>query len=99
MLVVRTVLLSLSSRFTSGLVVSPAFETLSGANGLINVNGDPITSSVVTKGKKQLVVILPQLGEFDSSEFCEYLVAASNDLNKAEKETLGHMSYLLIERG
>jgi len=85
-LVVRTVLLSLSSRFVSGLVSSPAFETLSGANGLINVNGDPIISSVVTKGKKQLVVILPQLGEFDSSEFCEYLVAVSENLNKAEIE-------------
>mmetsp|Transcript_33351 Transcript_33351/g.65978 ORF Transcript_33351/g.65978 Transcript_33351/m.65978 type:complete len:476 (-) Transcript_33351:427-1854(-) len=31
-------------------------------------------------GKKSLVVLLPQLGEFDSSEYCEHLVAASDAL-------------------
>lgn len=34
------------------------------------------------KKKKRLVVILPQLGEFDSSEYCEFLVAASPALEE-----------------
>jgi len=38
------------------------------------------------KGKKSLVVVLPQLGEFDSSEYCEFLVAAEQSLIKNDIE-------------
>ena len=48
---------------------------------------DPITGerpvSPIPLGKKKeksLVVILPQLGEFDSSEYCEFLVAAMGSM-------------------
>ena len=32
---------------------------------------------------KSLVVVLPQLGEFDSAEYCEQLVAVTDDLRDA----------------
>mmetsp|Transcript_18488 Transcript_18488/g.27111 ORF Transcript_18488/g.27111 Transcript_18488/m.27111 type:complete len:533 (+) Transcript_18488:34-1632(+) len=33
-----------------------------------------------TKKKKSLVILLPQLGEFDSSEFCEQIIAVQDEL-------------------
>lgn len=35
-------------------------------------------------GSRSLVVLLPQLGEFDSSEFCEQLVAVDDALTEAK---------------
>lgn len=52
----------------SGSLISPIIS---------DNNGKRITSS------KSLVVILPQLGEFDSLEFCEQLAAIQSDLEKA----------------
>ena len=49
---------------------------------IINGNGD---------NKKSLVVLLPQLGEFDSSEYCEMLIAAEQSLadNDIELKVVG----------
>lgn len=61
-----------------------AFEIISLAR-VQNAQGQP-TSPLADLGdeeKKSLVVVLPQLGEFDSSEFCEQLVAASDALSDA----------------
>lgn len=46
----------------------------------------PISSSSSTSASKSLVVLLPQLGEFDSAEFCEQLVAVLPDLQDAGVE-------------
>jgi len=50
---------------------------------------DPRDSTVVSplqdlESCRSLVVLLPQLGEFDSSEFCEQLVAIDDELTKAK---------------
>jgi len=64
---------------------APAYEIIKNTQNLL----DPITgeasssSSVLPDNKKSLVVLLPQLGEFDSSEYCEFLLAAQESL--AEK--------------
>jgi len=51
---------------------------------------DPRTNALVSPldgvSGRSLVVLLPQLGEFDSSELCEALVAVQEDLKKAELE-------------
>lgn len=49
---------------------------------------DPRTGGLVSPldglaGSKSLVVLLPQLGEFDSSEYCEQLVASLDDQRAA----------------
>jgi len=44
----------------------------------------PEPSNSNTTKKKSLVVLLPQLGEFDSSEYCEYLIAVKDALDKAD---------------
>mmetsp|Transcript_5945 Transcript_5945/g.17151 ORF Transcript_5945/g.17151 Transcript_5945/m.17151 type:complete len:643 (-) Transcript_5945:154-2082(-) len=51
----------------------------------IRNNSTSSSSSSSSEGKtKSLVVLLPQLGEFDSSEFCEHLIAASDALTDAD---------------
>eukprot|EP00592_Proboscia_alata_P005481 CAMPEP_0194383354 /NCGR_PEP_ID=MMETSP0174-20130528/66963_1 /TAXON_ID=216777 /ORGANISM="Proboscia alata, Strain PI-D3" /LENGTH=529 /DNA_ID=CAMNT_0039169517 /DNA_START=77 /DNA_END=1662 /DNA_ORIENTATION=- len=45
--------------------------------GLSNTSG---SSNGSDNTKKSLVVLLPQLGEFDSSEYCEFLIAAEKSL-------------------
>ena len=52
---------------------------------------DPRTGASVSpleglEEKQSLVVVLPQLGEFDSSEFCEHLVAVQDDIERANVE-------------
>ena len=49
---------------------------------------DPRTSALVSPldglaAGRSLVVVLPQLGEFDSAEMCEQLVAVADDLQAA----------------
>ena len=49
---------------------------------------DPRTGALVSPldgldGSRSLLVVLPQLGEFDSSEYCEQLVACLGDLQAA----------------
>jgi hypothetical protein len=63
-----------------------AFNTIQSSSSL----RDPITGQERSapilpssnNGKKTLVVVLPQLGEFDSSEYCEFLVAAEEALEE-----------------
>jgi glutaredoxin len=61
---------------------SSAYRTLQNFKSL----KDPLTGKPSTipldNAKRSLVVLLPQLGEFDSSEYCEFLIAAEPALEK-----------------
>ena len=80
--------LALVSRHVSAF--STSYETIqrSSSSSLVGVSGEKCTSPILSKvkGKKSLVVVLPQLGEFDSSEYCEFLVAAEQSLIKNDIE-------------
>ena len=54
-------------------LVAPAYQTLKASGHL-----EGLPSS-----RRALVVVLPQLGEFDSAEFCEQLSAVADDLERA----------------
>ena len=54
--------------------VSPIYETIQSST-FLDTNGDEIKlSSADSNNNKKLVVILPQLGEFDSSEVNWYIL-------------------------
>ena len=80
----------LSARSGSGFSVqqSLVYEAIRTSSSLL----DPITgessspSLLLNSNKKSLVVLLPQLGEFDSSEYCEFLVAAQTSLTENDVE-------------
>jgi len=62
-----------------------AFKTIQSSkllNPWTNEISSPLTDNANSSKKKSLVILLPQLGEFDSSEYVEHLVAASNALEK-----------------
>mmetsp|Transcript_1168 Transcript_1168/g.2647 ORF Transcript_1168/g.2647 Transcript_1168/m.2647 type:complete len:502 (-) Transcript_1168:141-1646(-) len=69
---------------------SPAYQTIQSSSSLL----DPVTGEASTEAflpaegsnKKSLVVVLPQLGEFDSSEYCEFLIAAKPVLEQNDIE-------------
>ena len=69
--------------------VSPAYETIRTSPLFDPTSGQPSSAPILPdvssspSSNKSLVVILPQLGEFDSSEYCEYLVAAKDKLDEA----------------
>lgn len=67
----------------SAFSASPAYEIINGASSLkdpITGKPSPVLSDSSNNKKKSLVVLLPQLGEFDSSEYCEFLIAAEQSL-------------------
>ena len=70
--------------------VSPAYETIRSSPLFDPTTGRPSSAPILPdpssggSTKKSLVVILPQLGEFDSSEYCQYLVAAKDKLDEAD---------------
>ena len=79
-----------SSSSSSSCISSSSsnYDTIRSAK-VIDTNGHPTSpllpfelssETVSSPSKKTLVVILPQLGEFDSSEICEQLAAISDDL-------------------
>ena len=89
--IMKFVLVSLVISVTSALV-SPIYETIQKSQVLDPTTGQwgpPLSSS--SSDKKSLVVVLPQLGEFDSSEFCEQLIAAQSALvqNNIELKVIG----------
>eukprot|EP00584_Thalassiosira_punctigera_P010514 CAMPEP_0172531506 /NCGR_PEP_ID=MMETSP1067-20121228/4889_1 /TAXON_ID=265564 ORGANISM="Thalassiosira punctigera, Strain Tpunct2005C2" /NCGR_SAMPLE_ID=MMETSP1067 /ASSEMBLY_ACC=CAM_ASM_000444 /LENGTH=518 /DNA_ID=CAMNT_0013315895 /DNA_START=129 /DNA_END=1685 /DNA_ORIENTATION=+ len=68
---------------------SSTYDAIRGSLSLLDpVTGEALSppilspSSSTSIGKKSLVVLLPQLGEFDSAEYCEFLVAAEKSLEK-----------------
>jgi glutaredoxin-related protein len=82
----RRFFLSVALLIGSSVSFSPIYDTLRQAKVLDPRTGEPvapISSSSLNDKKKALVVLLPQLGEFDSSEFCEHLVAVQDDLKNA----------------
>ena len=96
-LLLQLLVLVLTSTWWTLALVSPKFETIQRAQVIDPCTGDicsPIPSAAAGEGnnkKKSLVVILPQLGEFDSSEFCEHLVAVLPQLiqNDIELSVIG----------
>lgn len=87
----KFVIVSLVISVTSALV-SPIYETIQKSQVLDPTTGQwgsPLSSS--SSDKKSLVIVLPQLGEFDSSEFCEQLIAAQSTLvkNNIELKVIG----------
>lgn len=60
---------------------SASYNTIQGSSTLLDsITGESLSSPILANGKKKLVVVLPQLGEFDSSEYCEFLIAAEKSL-------------------
>lgn len=72
-----------SHGFSTPSAPSSAYAAIRGASSLLDpVTGEGRAPAVPpsSNGKKSLVVLLPQLGEFDSAEYCEFLVAAEASL-------------------
>jgi len=92
MLLLKALLLALVHRTTALAAPSPyqvlraasVIDPLSGkrASPLAGINQQMMLARGV-RGRS-LVVVLPQLGEFDSVEYCEQLVAVLDDLRRAD---------------
>ena len=65
-------------------LVSPSFQLIRDAS-VIDTSGR-VASPLEGANSRTLVVVLPQLGEFDSAEYCEQLVAVDDALARAEIE-------------
>lgn len=63
---------------------STAYETLKQASVVSAYDGRPVYALNTKRSKRLLVVVLPQLGEFDSAEMCEQLAAIKEDMEKAD---------------
>ena len=64
---------------------SPSYTTIQKSTSLLEPNtGNPLASPILppTPSRKTLLVVLPQLGEFDSAEYTEFLVAAEKSLEE-----------------
>lgn len=85
-LAVFSSILHTSSAFSTPAASTPSstYTTIQGASSLLDpTTGKELSSSILSSDKKKtLVVVLPQLGEFDSSEYCEFLVAAEKSLEE-----------------
>lgn len=64
-------------------LVSPAYRTLTDARVLDPASGRAVSPLDGLAGRRSLVVVLPQYGEFDSSEYCEQLLAVEEELASA----------------
>lgn len=62
-------------------LASPAFESIRSAPSLVHARTGSLSPLSFGTGKT-LVVLLPQLGEFDSAEFVEQLVAVEQELEE-----------------
>jgi glutaredoxin len=78
--------LLLQIQSTAAFSASSAHTILQSSTTLRSPANDPIDAdgSFLRPDKKSLVVLLPQLGEFDSSEYIEFLCAASPALDRAD---------------
>ena len=65
----------------TGLASAP-FETI-GASRVLDPRTGAAVSPLHDLGARSLVVLLPQLGEFDSAEMVEQLLAVEDDLAQA----------------
>lgn len=82
---VVTSLVHCVSTFSAPSGPSSTYNTIQSSSALLDpISGKELPSPVLSSenAKKTLVVILPQLGEFDSSEYCEFLVAAEKALKE-----------------
>lgn len=66
---------------------TPAYDIIKNTPHLLDpATGEATSASILPDNKKTLVVVLPQLGEFDSSEYCEFLIAAQQSLEENDIE-------------
>jgi hypothetical protein len=72
------------SAFSTPASTSPIYNTIQSSTSLLDpISGTPQTSIIPRENKrKSLVVLLPQLGEFDSAEYVEFLTAAQPSLEQ-----------------
>lgn len=68
---------------TPAVAFSSAFQTLQAARVVSPGDGQSGPLMQGLEGQRALVVLLPQLGEFDSFEFCELLAAVGPELEAA----------------
>jgi len=78
----------------SASLSSPIYNTIQSSSSLLDpITGEELSSPILSSSnnKKTLVVVLPQLGEFDSAEYCEFLIAAEKSLedNDIELKVIG----------
>ena len=72
-----------TSSSSSYNIIQNSKSLLDPISGIAPLSSPIISNTVVEENnnkKKSLVVLLPQLGEFDSSEYIEYLLAAQSSL-------------------
>mmetsp|Transcript_28013 Transcript_28013/g.51178 ORF Transcript_28013/g.51178 Transcript_28013/m.51178 type:complete len:511 (-) Transcript_28013:128-1660(-) len=88
-----TALVSAVSLFhtSSGFSSTPSsiYTTIQSSSTLLDpITGEELSSPILPNKnkKKTLVVLLPQLGEFDSAEYCEFLVSAEKSLEENDIE-------------
>ncbi len=82
-----------SALSTPSSSTSPAYDAIQRSSTLL----DPITGNMPRSppiasmnGRKSLVVLLPQLGEFDSSEYVEFLVSAMSSPRRQRRRPALH---------
>ncbi|KAL9185461.1 hypothetical protein ACHAXT_003238 [Thalassiosira profunda] len=76
-------LAAVASGFSTPAAPSSSYATIQGSSSLLNpISGESASPILSPNGKKTLVVVLPQLGEFDSAEYCEFLIAAEKSLEE-----------------
>ena len=93
-LIVSSTIIHHGYSFSTPTASSPNYNTIQQSSSLIDPKtGNPLSSPILSRNdnKKKLVVILPQLGEFDSSEYCEFLIAAEKKLeeNNIDLQVIG----------
>lgn len=73
-----------SSSYAFSTPAASTYNTIQSANSLLDpISGTQQTSIIPPDNKrKSLVVLLPQLGEFDSAEYVEFLTAAQPSLEE-----------------
>ncbi|KAL7531024.1 hypothetical protein ACHAXR_003809, partial [Thalassiosira sp. AJA248-18] len=85
-LTVAASIVQYSCAFSTPSVTSPVYDTIQSSTSLLDpISGEGLSSPILpstSSNKKTLVIVLPQLGEFDSSEYGEYLVAAEKTLEE-----------------
>jgi len=67
----------------TGLVPSSPFQTLKIAQ-VVDPRDGSTGSATAGLGKASLCVILPQLGDFDTAEYCEQLIACEKEMAEAQ---------------
>ena len=71
-----------SALAATAALVSPAYQQLRDAR-VLDASGTAGSPLAGLESRRALVLVLPQLGDFDSAEFVEHIVAVEEDLARA----------------